>query len=184
MIQNFRVVTKNGLCAFVDVGGEVFFKKNQPKELLMEVVNTYNSGIQWESKGLTVTLLNDKSIIGYPSIDLNYVIAIYFGKDEEFFPPHNAVIYNADGSIHKVLQVPALKSDFLLNRIRFNKDNNPALEIAQFEGGIYFSQFSWKKHNNKIVNAIDICYDREYYESQILNPETGEFGDCLFSWRN
>ncbi|GHV15278.1 hypothetical protein FACS1894169_06160 [Bacteroidia bacterium] len=98
------------------------------------------------------------TIIAYPSPEYKYIIAIYSGSHN--FPiPNNAVVYNLDGSIHKILTPPKVINDFF-------QGGDPQ--------GKSFYNVNWDIKDGKIflcltINIFDMMEVRE------LNAETGEF---------
>ena len=166
MIKDFKIVTNEGLEAFVDVGSsESLYKRGQLQDIVNEVLNTYNTGIVWIYRGKEIKLIKlTGRVEGYPSVDLNYVIAIYF-EDTEFKAPNNAVIYNADGTIHKRLEMPKLISE----------------RGEKYQYGSCFEDIMWRKNKEgKLITTISISFDRYSFEVRELNPETGVIGDLLF----
>lgn len=183
MISDFSITNNNGVKVYVDF-------KNHPDIFKDVDPATYNSlhdgskkGIGWTYDGKEINL-SDKnvSIQGFPTIDFNYVVAVYLGLDGEFTPPRNAVIYHADGSIHKILGIPPFISEKLIKRLQFLKQENPPLSWAEHEGELCFGGFGWdKKDDGKLVNFISVLMERESYEQKELDPQTGSFGECLGS---
>lgn len=144
-----------------------------------------NSGakeyVYWKYKLRTITLIDDTaSVSGFPSVCNQYFVAIYESKSKMFKPPCNAVIYNLDGSIHKVLKITELIAPTVIKRIEVNGDANPPLEAAKYEGGLYFSGFDWHQGaNGDNVNRITITYDLDWLEYRELTMKTGCLGDLL-----
>ncbi|MCY0976644.1 hypothetical protein PGH12_05705 [Chryseobacterium wangxinyae] len=155
------------------------------------LVNEYRNskleeGIMWTFNKQEISK-NDKNtrIIGRPSTDFKYIVATYIGLTGKYKPPYNSVIYNLDGSIHKILEIPPLKSPLAVKRIEFLNDENPPLHIARYEGALCFSGCGWDRlDNGKIVNFIAIDYDGELWETRVLDPETGEIGDLIHYGKN
>lgn len=141
--------------------------------------------IIWEYKGNWIRLKSESDIFAYPTIDMRYIVAIYQDNGGEFPVPNNAVIYNLDGSIHKILEMPKLISVRLQEEIKKNKHSNPPLEAVPYETGLQFSGFGWDKDKEgNIFNYISIKYLRDYSEGRELNPETGEIGRLVDDWYN
>lgn len=87
--------------------------------------------------------------------------------------------YNADGSLHKVLTPPKLISQFAINRLG---EDNPPQPYAP--DSIYFERVRWDKNTQgELVTSVWIGYDREWHENRVLDPEAGEFGECIGSGR-
>ncbi|MCK8143020.1 hypothetical protein MW871_14065 [Flavobacterium sp. I-SCBP12n] len=181
-IKNFTNFNDDGMIIPIKIGFGVNMFDNVSKQEYIDYINCYSKqSMSWEYEGQKI-ILEDKneSINAYPSLDLKYVIAIYEGLDGEHKPPSNAVIYNADGSIHTILKMPVLESENILERIDFNKDSNPPIEAALFEGGLQFSNFDWwQNEEGNLVNRIQIIYDRDWIEWRELEIRTGEVGSYL-----
>jgi len=106
---------------------------------------------------------------------MRYVIAIYSGDQAEYTPPNNAVIYNADGSVHKVLSVPLLISVAAKNQGWYKR---------QLDETIGFTGISWKENDKGekvVVMEISDHYYKIMKEYRVLDPETGLFGECVDS---
>jgi hypothetical protein len=180
-IKNFTIFNDDMFIP-IKIGFGVNMFDNVSKQEYIDYVNCYSKqSVSWEYNGQKIILAdNNVSINAYPSLDLKYVIAIYEGLEGEYKPPANAVIYNADGSIHSILKMPVLESENILKRIDFNKDANPPLEASLFEGGLLFSNFDWwQNEEGNLVNRIQIIYDRDWIEWRELDIRTGDVGRYL-----
>src|SRR5690606_9658471 len=183
MIKDFSIVDKNGL-SYVTTWNtdnakvkEILNDRKNPetKRLIKLVSQEYNVGIKWIYGNKDIILINNDVIFGCPSIDMRYVIAIYSGDQEEYTPPNNAVIYNADGSIHKVLKAPILVSDAAKNQGWYKR---------QLDTTIGFTGVDWKtdsKGQKVVVMEISDHYYKIMKEYRVLDPETGKFGECVDS---
>lgn len=181
-IKNFTKFNDDGMIIPIKIGFGVNMFDNVSKQEYIDYVNCYSKqSVSWEYDGQKIILVDKNvSIKAYPSLDLKYVIAIYEGLEGEYKPPANAVIYNADGSIHTILKMPVLQSENILKRIDFNKDSNPPIEAALFEGGLLFSNFDWwQNEEGNLVNRIQIIYDRDWIEWRELEIRTGDVGRYL-----
>lgn len=135
------------------------------------------AGVIWTYNGNEIS--KNRCFFAYPTVDNLHVVAIYPLEDIEFPSPHNAVIYNADGSLHKVLTPPKLISQLAINRL--GKDNPPQPYAPD---SIYFERVRWDKNSQgELVTSVWIGYDREWHENRVLDPETGEFGESIGSGR-
>lgn len=176
---------------FNDDGIEVPYNLTYPlskmdisKELYLKFINSPSKqGIAWLNDGKDIRIKDENtSIQGFPTVDLKYVVAVYLGLDGEFKPPRNAVIYHADGNVHKILEIPPFISEKLIKRLKFLKQDNPPLSWAEYEGELFFGGFGWnKKDDGEIVNFISVVMERDSYEQRELDPQTGTFGVCLGS---
>ena len=95
------------------------------------------------------------------------------------------MIYNLDGSIHMILEIPQLISERAKKYLEKEKLGNPPLELVKYESGLNFLSFGWRKNENgELFNYISIQYDRDYGEGRELNTETGEIGRLIDDWYN
>ena len=126
------------------------------------------------------------SVYGYPTVDMNFMIIIYKGLNGKFPPPHNTVVYNLDGSIHTVLEIPKLVSPKIIKKIKEEKHSNPPIEdnrYGHYGMGLEFVGYGWKKDKQQnLVNTISIKYAGEYGEWRIFDPKTGGFGKMTSDW--
>lgn len=183
MIRDFCFSNINGKKILVDF-------ENHP-DIFKDIDSvTYNSfhdgsrvGLFWVYKDKEITLFDENtSIRGFPTVDKKYIVAIYSGLNGEFKSPYNAVIYNADGRVHKILYIPPFVSEKLCKRLLYLKQDNPPLSLVNYEGGLFFGGFGWIKNSKgKIVNFISIVMEKESFEQRELDPQTGLFGKCLGS---
>jgi len=144
-------------------------------------------GISWKYNGKRI-IISDKStdVFGYPTIDQKYIITIYKDESNQYKPPNNAVIYNLDGRIHRILKVPELASPKILEKIKEENHSNPPVEdnrYGYYGLGLQFKGFAWRKdREGNLVNAISIQYVWEYGEWRFFDPKTGEFGELIDDW--
>jgi hypothetical protein len=185
MITEFSYFNNNGIVipisikdhpnVFIDVKDDLFNKFHDGSK----------KGLSWKYQDKKISLHDPKvSVIGFPSVDNCYIIAVYQGVNGQFSPPNNAVIYNLDGKIYKILEMPKLMSKEILSTFGDEQYSNPPLELAKYEGGLQFNGFGWREdQSGKLVNFISILYDKDWWESRLINPETGVIGDLLASGR-
>lgn len=180
MISDFRYITNTGISLKVNLGGETFFDK---QDFINGLVKDYHNitkgyGIMWRHNETEIKLIGlEKKIIGYPSIDLNYVIAIYIGEEELLYKrPCNAIVYDADGKMHRQLCVPKLVSNHAKERKKW--------WVSEDKETLHFNAVKWMRDKNgQLKNVMEI---REYYtgilfEDRIIDPESGTFGECVGS---
>lgn len=75
-----------------------------------ELRNKYH-GVKWIGNGKTIILFeNEVTIIAYPSLDMNYVVVVYNSNSKQYPAPNNCVVYNIDGTVHKIISTPVLKT--------------------------------------------------------------------------
>lgn len=185
--MNFKVFNQEGIIIPVNIGIEADYWGLSDKETVLKFINNPSrNGVRWTYNNKEIILEDDNtSVEGYPTSDFKYVVATYLGIKGKYKPPNNSVIYNLDGSIYKILEIPALKSPLAIKRMNFLKEENPPLDTAKYEGALSFSGFGFRKlDNKKIVNSIQIIYDRELWETRILYPETGEIGELIYYGKN
>ena len=162
--------------------------ENVSKEAANEYVHAYSlEGVYWFHNKKKIKIENkDSSVHAYPSVDKKYVIAVYQDQNTEFPMPNNAVIYNLDGSIHKVLEIPELLSEKSKENIAKENHSNPPIEDNRYGHwglGLCFKGFGWKKNDKgNLFDAISIQYAAEYGEWRILNPKTGEISNLVSDW--
>jgi hypothetical protein len=140
-----------------------------------------NYGISWVHNGSKIVLHHSSgSIKGFPSTDLNFIVAIHHGSENKYHPPNNAVIYNLDGTVHKVLEMPELLSPLIRDRLKNVGLPNPPIEWSTNEDGLKFDGFMWEKNKSgELVDAISILCDREMWEYRILDVISCKVGECL-----
>lgn len=134
------------------------------------ILNGDCHGVKWSvDTGEIITLFEkDVKIMAYPSPCMNYIVAIYDGNSKRFPPPNNAVVYNLDGSIHKVITTPLLTIP----------DKNALKKGHSFE-----TVFWDRNKENKLALCISVMEDEhswvDWYQDIEFDAETGEFGDSL-----
>lgn len=179
MVENFYLVSAKGNLLRPNITpnlSDSLFEFATDKEY-KEYINNNPQGVRWEFAGKEIKFFAKPfSLFGLPTPDLKRVVVIY-PYDHPVYPePGNAVIYNADGSIHLQLKVPKLISPLAKQRERFMK----------YEASLkfYFDRVRWAKDSmGEVITAVQIGFDRDWLEERELNPETGEFGECLSSGR-
>lgn len=134
-----------------------------------ELIN-YQHGLKWEYNGRQILLFEKNvRIIGYPSVDMSYVVAVYFGNSRRYPIPNNCVVYNLDGSIHKLITTPLLMTP----------DDN-----GRYNKGYCFSNIIWyKKTNNELTLSLIVEEENwswiPWYEVIEFDPKIGKFGELL-----
>lgn len=132
----------------------------QCKQVLVEQINT-GKGVRWEFDNNLVEILErGKKIEGSPTPDPQYVVVIYPMDHEVYRAPNNAVVYNADGSVHLQLTAPEPISELSKTRVRNlakTKKFNPPHRL-------YFDGVSWAKVRDKVETVVKIGFDRDWWE--------------------
>jgi len=187
MIKEFTTFNRSGVFVPVDIDYSMDVYKNMSDSAYSAFFDNSSKGFSWVFNDERIILLDDNvDIFAYPTVYNKYVVAIYKGLNSKFPPPHNAVVYNLDGSIHKVLKIPKLVSPKILKKIKEEKHSNPPIEdnrYGHYGMGLQFAGFAWDKDKDgNLVNSISIKYAGEYGEWRIFNPVTGEFGEMTTDW--
>ena len=179
IIENFNLVSAKGNLLRPNITANLsdsLFEFVTDEEY-KEYINNNARGLRWEYAGQEIRLFEKPyGLFGLPTPNLKRVVVIYPHDHPIFGEPGNAIIYNADGSIHLQLKVPKLISTLARQRERFMNYEAPLK--------FYFDRVRWAKNSKKeIITAVQIGFDRDWLEERELNPETGEFGECLSSSR-
>jgi hypothetical protein len=187
MIKKFTTFNRSGISTPVNIGYSMDVYKNLSDKEYSDYFDGSSIGFSWVFNDQRIILFDEKvDVFAYPTVDNKYVIAIYKGLNNKFSPPNNAVVYNLDGSVHKILKTPKLISLKILEKIKQEKHSNPPIEdneYGRYGMGLEFVGFGWyKDENENLVNTISIKYGGEYGEWRIFNPETGEFGKMTSDW--
>jgi hypothetical protein len=177
MIENFSYITEDGITLKLNLGiGVDKFEGNEESRVL-SYFKGQGKGVRWEFQDTSIEILElGKKIEGNPTPDMHRVVVIY-PHDHLVYPePGNAVIYNANGSIHLQLKVPKLISTLAKQREPFMNYEAPLK--------FYFDRVRWAKNSKgEVVTTVQVGFDRDWLEERELNPETGEFGECTSSGR-
>jgi hypothetical protein len=188
MLKRIVKFNQEGMVIPLSIGyQEDDFSYVSKEEKLAYINSGSKESYSWEYRGEKIIIEDpNASVYGYPTVDMNFMIVIYTGLNGEFSPPHNAVVYNLDGSVHKVLEIPKLVSPKIIEKIKEEKHSNPPIEdnrYGHYGMGLEFVGFGWKKDKDgNLVNTISIKYLGEYGEWRIFNPITGEFGEMTTDW--
>ena len=184
MITDIKVITENGYSAFIDIGGKKYYDEiRNSAENIHKIIHSKIIGASWVFNNKEVKIYEeDKISILYPSVDRQYIVVIYSFVDflfnniiTKYPPPYNAIIYNANGSIHKKLCVPPLISDAAKKRGFYQ---------TQADEILGFTKVEWGKDNSDNLAVIMEISELPYQilqEYRILDPKTGTFGECVNS---
>lgn len=112
------------------------------------------------------------------SEDGKYLILIYRGNSD-FPEPCNAVVYNLEGKVHKVVCAPYEPSDRLLGSYE---------KVSEIESCFYGASFQNTTDGSKKL-TISFTYPNismvpgagSYMETRFFDPETGEMGQVFSS---
>lgn len=188
MLKRIIKFNQEGVAIPISIGYQEDEFSNVSKEVKLACINSSaKESYSWEYFDEKIIIEDSElSVHGYPTVDRNFMVVIYEEKSNKFSPPNNAVIYNLDGSIHKVLKIPELISPKILKKIKIENHNNPPLEdnrYGYYGQGLQFGGFVWSKDaNGYLIDSISIKYAGEYGEWRAFNPETGEFGEMISDW--
>jgi hypothetical protein len=174
MIENFGVITKSGEILKSNLGVGINMYNNTMDKVSLDVFNTKGNGIYWTSEDQDVKVFSSSGgVIGYPSIDFSSAIVIYpVGQNSEFPAPNNAVVYNQSGELKMILHIPELISDLGKEKTKQGKHN------------CWFEMVGWSKNSTQqIVLTMWIGFADDFFEERTLDPESGEFGECLRTGR-
>ncbi|TPG31345.1 hypothetical protein [Flavobacterium pectinovorum] len=179
MIKNWIKTNENGIQIPIDIfAPHLFYFDKIDKNLKTEFLEGKRFGIAWEYNGTEVSVFdNEGSVEGFPTANLQYIVAIF--RNSNLYPhPNNAIIFNLDGSLKKILQFPKFKSEIILTEIEKNNQTNPPLD----DDRLCFYKYSRQTNDQGIeFDILEINYDLEYSESQILDSDTLELTHLLKS---
>lgn len=178
MINNFSYITEDGINLKLNLGIGIDKFEGNDESKVLSFFKGQGKGVKWEFQNRIIEILEPgRKIDGNPTADQERVVVIY-PQNHPLYPcPGNAVIYNGDGSIHLHLKVPELISPIAKER-KLRRKNYDMINDASFRS------VNWGKDaNGKIVTVLSIDFDWEWWESRVLNPDTGEFGECFGSGR-
>lgn len=178
MIENFSYIIEDGtiLELKLDVGVDKFEGVEESK--VKSFFKAKGRGVRWKFHSSEIEIFEaGRRIDGFPTHDLKRVVVIY-PKDHTVYPaPSNGAIYDPNGNKTIQLKVPELISPAAKQLSLREKKINMNID-ASFRG------VSWNKDSNgKICTVVSIDFYWEWWESRTLNPETGEFGECIGSGR-
>lgn len=171
MIEKFEVFIPSTDISYRIKGTPNDFDRNDSDYI--EIFNSPLKSIRWQYNGIDIQINNSEGkIFGYVSPDWKYVLACHI-KTRIIEKPKNAVVYNADGTVHLYLDPekilvyhPSDKRNILRKNMGFNS-------------------VKWMENSNGvIVLAVEVVYAGGYIsETWEVDPETGEFGELLYKER-
>lgn len=183
MIKNWRKFNETGIYISIDILNPnlSYFDKIE-KNIREEFLKGKKQGIAWEYNEQKIAIFDKNgSVEGFPISNLQYVVAI-FQNSEIYNHPDNAVIFNLDGSINKILKIPKFKSEQIIDEIEKNNETNPPIESVIKGKRLCFNHYKRYVNSEGIeFDILDIDYELEYTESQILDPYSLELTDFLNS---
>jgi hypothetical protein len=179
MITHFKLCTIDGLffepLITGNPGDDIF--SNVEGENRRRYFNGQGTGISWLDGDKKIVILdNDSQIFGLPDPEWQKVVVVYPREHSKFAAPENAVIHNADGTVHLRLRKPKLISKAAKEHQRNINETLPS--------GLWYDNVSRIADNkNDISMVLRIGFAREWFEQRSVNVETGELGECLSSGR-
>lgn len=170
MVEEFSYISEDGIVLRLNLGVGVDSFENNEESKVLSFFKGQDTGVKWSYNGKSVEIMEPGcKLTGYPTTDMQKVIIIYPMEHILYPAPGNAVIYNADGTFYRQLQTPELISD-LAKKSR----------LKPFE--LFFDGVSWAKDSKgDTITSVRIGYNRDWWESRVLNSETGEFGEVISS---
>jgi hypothetical protein len=175
MVEDFSFITDDGVVLKLNLGVKEYIFEGNEEHDISQFYKSKSVGVRWMFDHKVIDILESSvSIEGYPTPDRKRVVVVYRYDHPVYSSPNNAILYNADGSIHLQLKVPGLISDLAKKRSRFLNYESPLRT--------YFDNARWDKNSKgELVSAVRIGFDRDWLETRELNSDTGEFGECLSS---
>lgn len=173
MIENFSYILDDGQHLKVDLSGSTDLLINQTDEDLRKLYSSDSIGILWEYNKKTISLYEHGiRLDGIPDPSSSKVVVIFPDGYKEFSWNQNTIIFNPDGTEHKRINPPNLISELASDRkVRLgNKHIFPEI-----------SAVSIQRVNNNLKLCLSISFDQYYWETRVLNTETGVFGECVGS---
>lgn len=105
------------------------------------------------------------------------MVIIYPQDDKNTPAPGNAIVFNAQGTKLLRFKVPLLTSPTALERKARAKSD---LEKTACFRGVFW----WRDRLGILRTAMTIDFDWEWWETRILDPYTGQFGEYISSGRS
>nr|WP_199002624.1 hypothetical protein [Flavobacterium sp. ASV13] len=181
MIKNWKKFNETGIDIPIDIlNPNAFYFDKIEKKIKEEFLKGNKQGIYWEYNNKEISICDENgSVEGFPLSNLQYVIAIF--KNSLTYPyPSNAVIFNLDGTLEKILTIPPFKSEIIIEEIEKHNESNPPFKSALKGKKMCFNHYSrYLSETNVEIDIVDIDYGLDYTESQILDLNTLEFTDFL-----
>lgn len=137
-------------------------------------IGNFRHGVKWMYKNNSIELFElNTTIHAYPDPGFNYIVAIYDNASKKFPVPCHCVIYNLDGTVHKVVCTPNMIRDLVVQK--------------SGRKGERFIGLNWAKKSNQTVLYLSVVDPIEtgrgqWVEDRVLDPESGEFRECLRTW--
>lgn len=177
MIEAFEYFTEEGIALKINLGVRVYLFEGNESADITAYYKCTNSGVKWVHEGREVAIsLPGVYLQGYPTPDLQKVVVVYPPESGAYPAPANAVVYHANGSIHRQLQAPELISETARQRAPFMNYTAPLR--------LFFDHVSWEKDSRgNTVMAARLGFDRDWLETRVVQYDTGQFGECLSSGR-
>ncbi|OQP48079.1 hypothetical protein A4H97_30055 [Niastella yeongjuensis] len=178
MITAFHLIASNNIDLTVDLTNDLSNRdvlEGYDMKTKINYSTASTKGIKWLAQGKEHLIYSaGMRIHGMVTPDFKKVVVIYPPGHPEFPSPHNAVVYNENGTVHLILACPEPISELIKKSTRY-------LRYRQ-QTKLYIVGAVWKRNEQgDVVMAVNIEFDDEYYETRELNYATGAFGACLSS---
>lgn len=181
MIKNWKKFNETGIYLPIDIlNPNSFYVEKVGKDIKEEFLKGKKQGIYWEYNNKEISISDENgSVEGFPLSNLQYIIAIF--KNSQTYPyPNNAVIFNPDGTLEKILTIPPFKSEIMIEEIENHNESNPPIRSALNGKRLCFNHYSrYLSKTQMEIDIVDIDYGLDYTESQILDLNTLELTDFL-----
>jgi hypothetical protein len=170
MIKDFEIYIPSTDISYLVKGKLV--ENSWQNESFRKLFAHHRKAIRWTFEDKHCVFENaEGKIQGYISPDWRYVLATHY-KTPGIDTPRNAVVYNADGSVHLFL-VP---EKLLIH--------HPKEKCEFYLSGMAFNSVRWMKNSkDKTVLVIEVLFPDRITEFWEVDPETGEFGERISYWR-
>lgn len=176
-IQDFTFVSPTGSerKASLGVGADPFFGDYQIQNEGGPI------GARWKFEDKDIYWAASGKVLIYPSPDQRFVVVVFVKNfPPEAFPPHNALVLNADGSIRQYLKQP----------LRYAGQPSCFLDAWWYEHEVPQPRLPWwmfwrdavpprKEIRMKMLIEPYAGNPTGEFEALAFDPETGEFGDVV-----
>ena len=183
LIEDFQLVSRSGIAAAARLGVDVDPYARAEKGSTYEVWCDGIRGVRWSYHQRTVGFSAEYPIVASPSPDRQFVTLVCLGSNQ-YPPPDNALILNADGSVRCQVRQPmryaGRRTEFLDAWWYYRDLPAPSPPWWAF----------WRKAPDpqrevrmKMLIGGEIGLPNRDFVALDFNPETGEFGEIVDSGR-
>lgn len=183
MIEKFCFVSRSGLVAPAKLGVAVDPYARAENGLASQIWYEGIHGVQWDMEGNQIDIRFDSTIAAYPSPNMRYIVVVCYGSNQ-YSPPHNALVLNADGSMRHQVRQPvryAGRGTEFLDAWWYYHDTPqpPPPWWAIWRRPVPPTQ----EVRMKMLVGGNIGLPNMDFVALDFNPETGEFGEIVDSGR-